>query len=628
MSRLNTFDDDSVRKIADAVRRDLANQGRTLEQRLKQVARDGQTENIRIRTGFTTTNEDYPTYPTDGCRFVVKWQDWGWPEEVDGTCPGKSPKRSWKKTVVARTYDEEWIPEDTEVLIVRVPGHHDHRWYIIPIAKSGLICFKLLTDRTRETDAGGLKFGRADAIIQDIDGDVPDMVGDTVEIRFWDKLWLGAVKDCEGLARPSSIGGTPNKYIAIECQELSQWIQFLLTADRIGTADADIAMSVTEWNGNSNAVIDPSTFLGQSPTVHFAAGTFPRAFQGAIGFAILDVDYENDSDNSGMKYHVLQCDQMSPLHQVTHGSFCSLGTPTITAADPMFFYPFGQRDPNLTQAQDYIGLASNGGEGFTGWHETAEEHAMLNAQYETQTIVVKDDNGSVIYFDDQQGCAYKAAELEVQLHTCKQAQDATQVQLYEQEVASGFTDETSDSGSSDRDVCQIDTIKICTPRSQPPAGDPLMEFVAVANMVDLEEHATASCLNGIYQKQYVACVENYTEPIPVICGDNCDADSSGSGSTGADICGTCADCPEGETKYYKADGSCECFGPGSPTEGWTACPEEQGGVCVGMCLMQLLGGSWETRSDQCVGENCNCPTPGAQGFNEGDTIWWSCVDTP
>jgi len=125
--KINTFDDDSVQRIGDAVQR-LHSQINNLDDRLARTMRNN--EGKTIRTGKTVANPAGGEYPDEGCQFYVQFQDWAFIED-DGLCEPLD-RRPWEaKFVVARTLDESYVAEGTDVIIFKVPGKEGHRWWMI-----------------------------------------------------------------------------------------------------------------------------------------------------------------------------------------------------------------------------------------------------------------------------------------------------------------------------------------------------------------------------------------------------------------------------------------------------------------------------------------------------------------
>ena len=134
---IGSFDDASAKKIAEAVReqhQQLAN----LKSQLDRLTRDTHLGWIH-RTGITTVNDQFPSYPSDGCQFVVQFEDWTWNEAV-GECADLDRKAWEDKFVLARTLDGSYLERDTKVAIFKMAGKQGRRWYIIPIDAQILTC--------------------------------------------------------------------------------------------------------------------------------------------------------------------------------------------------------------------------------------------------------------------------------------------------------------------------------------------------------------------------------------------------------------------------------------------------------------------------------------------------------
>ena len=389
----HAFDESSAKKIASAVTR-LKYQQENLHKQIRNLQSRADQNAVQCRTGITAATAEHPTYPTAGCQLPFRIYDLEFDDSVTGSCP-TTDKRAWTSEELGRTINGQYIPIDTEIVYVEVPTPDGKRFWIIPDLMVGTVLFKLLEDRSREKDAAGKAFGRADAIVEAIIGDVPVEVGDTIEVIFGDKRWLGAVKDCEGIADYYNDDG--DKWIVKECQELEASYWFVTSASRSPDyVDEDILVAISKHIGHANADFpaDQWTPAGDNDPlkVRFYGSTFPYAFAGAVGFATLDVDIANETDNSTMRYYVVQCDQGSILNEVEHEEFCPGGSPAVSQHSPAGWYPFGQRWPSIQSVHDRMDLVSkNGGIGWTTYSHALRKHVILNTEHEEYEFMVPVD---------------------------------------------------------------------------------------------------------------------------------------------------------------------------------------------------------------------------------------------
>lgn len=145
--RINSFDDDSVRLIAESVRR-LESQVRNLREQMQLVERAGRSETaVRLLAGRTTvytqqqaeelapllgTTEDTLTqYPEDGSTFVVQLQTW-----QHGGLPGDEGRTDTveheEDKYIAQTVGGHWLPESTPVVLMQLPSiDAGEQWWIL-----------------------------------------------------------------------------------------------------------------------------------------------------------------------------------------------------------------------------------------------------------------------------------------------------------------------------------------------------------------------------------------------------------------------------------------------------------------------------------------------------------------
>lgn len=333
-----------------------------------------ETADYPSKTGGTGNTALRPKFPI---KFIdesfTNTPGWQAPTTQDRNDPGTQ----YDVTAIGTTAG--WVKPGTFVLAYfqRPPKSMDDgsdnvgEWFLLNTEPSGKIGFVQLSDRTRETDAGGLRFGRATVRIQAIVGTVPHAVGDTVEVRFFDSRWLESVTGCEGTAEWYENDAL---YIVDECQGLVQgfWAR-TLDHRTAGAPEEDIRVEIVknighaqddfpreDWNpagqqgscggsavwqfnngtwqsivpcsGNCQSQQNPNDMQWAPPPspgqiftspcvgaggqqaeikVRFLADTFPRMLEGAMVYVVLDNDIANTTDNSTMRYYVLYSQEMA-----------------------------------------------------------------------------------------------------------------------------------------------------------------------------------------------------------------------------------------------------------------------------------------------------------------------------
>lgn len=460
MTKINSFDDQSMKKIASAVARLKAAQENTHRQVRGLIGGPDQNA-AQVRTAITATTAAVPEYPTSGCHLPFIIHDLDFDPTVTNSCPD-TDKRAWEDEHTGRAIDGEYIEEGTEILFVDVPSPDGRRFWIFPAGSSpaGTVLFTLKEDRSREVDGAGKFFGQAAALVEATVGDVPVNVGDTINVIFGGRRWLGAVgpgfndKGCEGIA--DYYGG--NNWIVKECQELTQGFWFTTKDDRTPLyPDEDVELSGVQKNiGHANADF-PAVWWkqigGNDPlTVRFHGLTFPYSFEGAVGYAVLDIAIDNTTSNSTMRYLVVQVDQGALINEVFHDAFCPGGEPSIQTHAPATWYPFSQTWPSdlISSAVDRMELASkDGGMGYTAYNDTLNAHVLLNTEHAPYTFLMP----------PSQGCGVPQ-QLSIQALTCESPEAASGFALdYALTEAALVYEETDSGGSGSGQECSSPKLK-------------------------------------------------------------------------------------------------------------------------------------------------------------------------
>lgn len=421
----------------------------------------------------------------------------------------------------------------------------------------GSIAFTMTSDRTRET-VGGNNLGKAQAIITDIVGVVPNPIGASVEVIFVDKRWLEAVTLCQG--RADYIDGS---YVVTECQGLVQGFWFRTLEDRTsGAPDQDVMVDIVLnighanddlprelWNstppqpppgcgnvswsyttypliGNPGSagfytaagwvdsvpantwwstagyinctpgcspvtptgagtefevrVTDcsgtPST-QGQQSTVkvRYLAETFPRMLTGALGYAQLDNDITNTSDNSTMRYYVVQSDQQSlRLASVLAAKMCGTNAQVEEVAS-MTFWPFSQVPENVTSIPNPHSHYGRAGDKIkASWNEHTEQYEVD----EVDKHVINAATNLSASFDEQTNCTTIGfLEQTIAVELCEDPVGKTlfsyrsQLQKFVDELEFEKNEVTTGSGENEVTTCepilrlkwiQQDVLTLCT----------------------------------------------------------------------------------------------------------------------------------------------------------------------
>ncbi len=166
-----TFDESSIRKLKadhDALARQLENLRRLVERRLHTPATVKE-----IRFGHTTTNADYPTYPSSPAdTYVVQFDDRSYPA---GTGQTQLTEEPWpSKYVLARHLREEYIEEDEQVELFWVNG----QWWILPVPRISF-CIGVLNDDLLYGATAGFSVYRG-AVLAETDS------GEDITVSAWE----------------------------------------------------------------------------------------------------------------------------------------------------------------------------------------------------------------------------------------------------------------------------------------------------------------------------------------------------------------------------------------------------------------------------------------------------------
>ena len=257
--------------------------------------------------------------------------------------------------------------------------------------------------------------------------------------------------------------------------------------------------------------------------VRFLGDTFPYAFEDAVGYAVLDVDIANVTDNSTMRYYVVQCDQGSILNEVEHEEFCPGGSPAVSQHSPAGWYPFGMKWPDelITNVYDRMDLASeNGGTGWTTYSHLLRQHVILNTEHEEYEFLQDVPQGSCV-----------PNKLKIQALTCESPEASTGFSF--ENVISDVTFEldANASGSGSGATCTDPTFKlktktkpalVCGPESAQSTASTLQLVVQDA-VSDMDMSGCPEWTNSIFLV-FAVCGE-YDE-----AADCTDCEESGSGS--------------------------------------------------------------------------------------------------
>lgn len=273
------------------------------------------------------------------------------------------------------------------------------------ISPYALICFKLLDDRSREQNAQGQLFGRARAVVQAVYGDSRLVKDDVFIADFCDRLYLGAVEGCEGLALDFGVrGADPSEqeqdsvpYLpVIECQELSAWIEFETYSNRAtGAPEQDIACKVIDYFGFANAVFPPGIVnqhnQNRELVVRFLAGTLPKMQKGATGFAFFNVQYDDLLTADDMRYQAVISDQLCLLLGMVNEKFCSGQKIRATDQRAMTFWPFGQEPQGaqgriLVTAENPLRLSSLGNDTIAAFDFGVDKFVGVNTEHIDVTL--------------------------------------------------------------------------------------------------------------------------------------------------------------------------------------------------------------------------------------------------
>jgi len=539
------FDKGSVKKIAAAVAR-LKYQSESIRARIRSVETRADQNAVQVRTAITGATAATPDYPAGGCQFPFHVYDIAFDAGVTGECPDTAKRERTKdgkltnEAHVGRAIDGKYIPAGTEILYAEVPSPDGRHFWILPSGYTpGTVLFTLNEDRSREQDADDKPFGRAAATVEATVGDVPVSVGETIEVTFGGRRFLGAVgpgfapdgKGCEGIADYYGANDDGDTWIVKVCQELTAGFWFTTGEDRDPeSTDEDIALEdITKNVGHANAdfpALHWKSLNGSDPLkVRFHGDSFPRAFSGAVGYAVLDVDIDNLTSNSTMRYVATICDQGAIINSVVADGFCPGETPSIRYHHPSTWFPFGQKWPaeQILRAADKMQFAmKNTGTCYTVFDETLKEHVLLGVEHAEHEFMQPPKK-------DTQGVCLPPAALKIQAMTCKQPTPADGLALDYAITSADLSYGVVDAGGTGSgQACSSPTLKLNYKRR--PflfCGD---ESELISSTIDLEQVlVTADVADDdecIYQDQVHLIVfgkcDTITENIVCTTDEQCD----------------------------------------------------------------------------------------------------------
>lgn len=515
MAKIHTFDEDSIDDIARAVRR-LQAQHRGFQHSLDALAKRRDPQGHNIRSGITGTVTAHPVYPSAGCTFVVKFEDWDFTENP-GLC-GRSAVYTWPiGHVVAQVYGGTYLAEGTRVLVVRIPSRSKGwQYWILPLPNT-LVRFRLTAMLCQDSTAAATQL--------DCDGNPigsPITVVDTVgkwqgDVGF--EGWAVFTNDCQ-------------RYEIVFLEGFARYIQFTLI-NGLGGCESGASQAkanVLHYWGDAPNGKDPTGGTNKID-VYDRANLYSHALPGARGIAVLDE--KHTATGCFGRYVIIACDQMATWCTAELGAkLCVDDTyGNISSFDAATFEPFGQRPPDITGAINLYGLAGQVGDQVALFYsEIFCDWIIVQIQHKEVSLVVGGD-----LYDPGEGCH------QLRLQTRKfaipfcdtETSNITVANLQSWDLVENVKFEPLDTGSPSSD-CKIVQEKRSVCLLQTPSGRPLTEtdvviFQPLDVVTDVYSDETSSddgCLIKTSEIIYGLCIGDEALDETILCYTDCPTSSS------------------------------------------------------------------------------------------------------
>jgi hypothetical protein len=496
------FDQDSIHLLAENVKR-LRAQYHNLAGVIRGLRRENPA--INIRTGYTTTDTEHPSYPATGCQFVVRFEDWAFQESVP-LCADLDKLEWAQKTKVCRVYGGAYLEEDTRVIIVRVPGKEGRRWWILPIP-----------DKLYKVEAITCFFpGNTDESMKRLqwDPDTEDWTDSGSTVSVWDPDFKNFLIPGErGFVQQLTDSAGDPIYEFIASQGLERMAK---TSSEIDCGASDqVNVYHHETQGSCS-----KTLSSCQVTVCNDWGWSRRIKSGEeiyIGFR-------------ERAWIIL-------THMRNQTIRCTLGTTLCpNDASAVLAGPYKYADAcdllgeTPSSAVNDLGMSGQVGDNVViKYDQDSDEWYVLIVEHKKRDVVVEDD--AVNKFLRYQSCGIDGHVLyQASMMSCEDPGWERQITLYERDFVALVTSDAGQTGSGDSVTCpKLKYVPTAMCVFDPDDGqNPLsfFEFEAVDVLVDHQDNGECAQI-----RPQVICV-GYAGPElaweDFICGNDCVDDSGGS----------------------------------------------------------------------------------------------------
>jgi len=254
--------------------------------------------------------------------------------------------------------------------------------------------------------------------------------------------------------------------------------------------------------------------------VRFIAGTFPRMKKGALCWVTHENDIGNESSNEGMRWYVVQCDQL-PIHisGVLEEKVCGVDF-TVQEAEEHDVFPNGLPIPDdmfpLTISNPRKHEGRIGSLWGAHWNKLTGTYECDDMELVTGTVPL-----NLTQTTDQYGCTTISWQnLSIAFETCAEPQEGGSYK-YKKSTAYKLTDVTVTTGEqgsgsavtcSPKQVYELEKIDVYTPCDAAYEPTDPVEQAMLSKWTTIDVADDGDC---IYQTriQYI---------IPAVCGDEVD----------------------------------------------------------------------------------------------------------
>lgn len=516
MAEATVFTPDVARRVLEATRRvERMSRGGSLGA-AEPFTKFGPDD---VRIGRTTTNDEFPDYPSSGNTFVVEF---GWTDflEIPGDQTLDFTAYSPSITRVARDLEGKYWAEGSLVLCVLRRG----KWHIIGASPLKLIRFKMTSKLPLGGQGTAIEIGTGATYTEvgeefpikdpwDDPGSFRDDIHDVRRdegkgYRGW--CWIPPDADID------SDTGEPIREI-IWMEHIAKWIDFTLLTDMAGSAEVTVDAYHDGRDPKYTWPDDAPDADDRKVYVYDTQGLFPRALEDGKGIA----EY-NEREH---RYEVVFCDQqVSWMRCNLLANMCSGDSAALTAHAAVSWSGFGTMPGTLpTTAQNPFALeAASGKKVLIVFNDASEEWEVV------QTEHVHKEFAKTIYYDAD-SCTVKRTYFSGSYMSCDPSEtNATAITLEENTIATGETNTAYDTPSgSDPAYCitTIETFVACTFPRKSTGSATLIAAEAVTLLSNIYDDGT--CLMQTPHVTFVICAGYDTTDEDVTCTTDCETGTGG-----------------------------------------------------------------------------------------------------